>query len=76
MFRTQVNEEIFLNKNPNIDKTRSLKSLAYNFEAWTETNLLNREIINFQLAVREDYPQLNKVAAEIINLLNKKYHLE
>ena len=76
LFRALVNEEIFLNKNPNVDKTKSLKSLTYNFEAWTETNLLNREIINFQLAIREDYPQLNKVAAEIINLLNKKYHLE
>jgi len=75
-FRSEVNEEIFRKTNPHIDQNKSLKTLGYNFDAWSESNIIGKNIINYQLVLREEYPNLNKIAEEIISLLNKNYHLK
>jgi len=75
-FRSEVNEETFLKNNPSIDKSKSLKTLGYNFDAWSESNIIGKNIIGYQLGLREDYPHVNKIAEEIISLLNKNYHLK
>ena len=74
-FRSEVSEEIFRKKNPQIDKTKSLKTLGYNFDTWSEANIIGKKIIEFQLGLREDYPNINKLAGEIISLLNTNYRL-
>ena len=75
-FRSDVNEKIFLKNNPHIDKNKPLKTLGYNFDSWSEGIIINKNIIDYQLGLRGDYPHLNKLAEEIISLLNKNYHLK
>jgi len=75
-FQSEVNEEVFRKNNPSFDKNKSLKMLGYNFEEWSEASIIGNKLVAFQLGLREDYREVNKIAGEIISLLNKNYHLK
>lgn len=72
----KINSKIFLEKNSGKNLLSSIKSLGYSFQSWDETAAITENLIEFILGFHQIvYPELKKIAVEIIELLNKEYHL-
>jgi hypothetical protein len=73
--RAGINKKKFLINNPELGKEGLLKKAGYNFEFWKEGGAINQKIISYELILHMIYPEINKIATEIIELLKKEYHL-
>ena len=66
----------FYTKNPGIKQSELVKKAGYNFDGWDEGGAIWQRIINFEIILHGTYPEIRKISIEIIDLLNKEYHLK
>ena len=77
MLKSEISMENFRKSHPNEPPNRSIKEAGYKFESWYEANTIIRHLMESMSLVYADfYPDIKKLATEIILLLNKNYHLK
>ena len=73
----KINSKKFLEKNSGKNPLSSIKSLGYGFQSWDEAGLITENFMEYILGFHQIvYPDLKQTAVEIIELLNKEYHLK
>ena len=66
----------FFRKQKNTQPGILLKDAGYDFESWDESAAINVNYLrSLSTMYNHFYPQIKRVATELIVLLNKKYHL-
>jgi hypothetical protein len=72
-----VHSEKFISSHPDMPATQLIEPAGYNFQSWDETCQIFNILLWFISGVNDTtYPKLKQTAVEIIDLLNKKYHLK
>jgi len=74
--RSNILSRQFLRKHKNTQPGILLKDAGYDFESWDESAAINVNYCrSLSIMYNHFYPQIKRVATELIILLNKKYHL-
>jgi hypothetical protein len=77
LLQHKINSKRFLEKNSGKNPLSSIKSLGYGFQSWDEAGIIKENILDYILGLTQiAYPDLRKIAVEIIELLNKEYHFK
>ena len=73
----KINSKKFFEKNSGKNPVSSIKALGYGFQSWDEVGIITENFMEILLGFHQFvYPELKKIAVEIIELLNKEYHLK
>jgi hypothetical protein len=77
MLKSTISMENFRKSHPHEPPNRPIKEAGYKFESWYEANAIIKNLMQNMSSVYADfYPDIKKLATEIIPLLNKNYHLK
>jgi hypothetical protein len=68
--------ENFLKKNATLNPETLISTAGYKFQSWQEATLITMSLVNGIVELCNAYPNIKKTIIEIIELLNKEYHLK